>query len=71
MKDDPKQPVDELQEQPAVEQPVEAADQAPEQNQNQVQSDEHVTYHLDRDPNDPRTATPAGKLPSLDDEDQK
>ena len=30
-----------------------------------------VVLHLDRDPNDPRTRTPAGPLPSLDDEDQQ
>lgn len=30
---------------------------------------EHVTYHLDRDPNDPRNAAPTPQLPSLDDKE--
>jgi len=29
-----------------------------------------VEVHLDKDPNDPRVATPAGALPSLNDADQ-
>lgn len=30
-----------------------------------------VVYHLDKDLNDPRNLTPAGALPSLNDEDQQ
>lgn len=36
----------------------------------EVASEQHVTVHLDIDPNDPRNVTPAGPLPSLNDEDQ-
>lgn len=32
--------------------------------------EEHVTVHLDRDPNDPRNAVPTPKLPSLNDPGQ-
>lgn len=31
---------------------------------------DHVQYHLDKDPNDPRNREPAAKLPSLNDEGQ-
>ena len=40
------------------------------QGQSSEESTPHVVQHLDVDPNDPRNAKPAGKLPSLDDEGQ-
>lgn len=49
----------------AVEQEV---DKTPVQDKTQFEDTEHVQYHLDVDPNDPRKREPAGKLESLDDE---
>lgn len=52
------------------------AEQVSEDNTFEVQtpadqvSEEHVQYHLDRDPNDPRTKEPTPKLPSLNDPGQ-
>lgn len=36
-----------------------------------LEDTDHVQYHLDVDPNDPRNRPATPVLPSLDDEDQK
>ena len=41
------------------------------QDRTDLEDTDHVQYHLDKDPNDPRNRPVAGKLPSLDDENQK
>lgn len=47
----------------------EVSKEAP-QDQTTFQDTDHVQYHLDVDPNDPRNRVPTPKLPSLDDEGQ-
>lgn len=44
---------------------------APVQDRTDLKDTDHVQYHLDVDPNDPRNQPATPKLPSLDDEDQK
>lgn len=48
-----------------------AADENTVQAPAPAEGNEHVTQHLDRDPNDPRNATPTPVLPSLDDKSQQ
>lgn len=47
------------------------ADTHSDDNVTAEEAKQHVTVHLDRDPNDPRNAVPAEQLPSLDDESQQ
>lgn len=53
-----------------TQEPEEARKTAP-QDRMVLEDTDHVQYHLDVDPNDPRNRPATQKLPSLNDEDQQ